>query len=197
MKKLVITLIAACLSLLVWAQEPEESSETTKDYTQIAQAGISLGYYGYGYSGTRTGFSLPLSVAYERYIKENISVGAFVGFVRYGYDYTYLNTTYKYSWTFFDVGGRASYHYLDLLNEIAELSIDTDKYDFYVSLLLGLEFRSYSSNDEFDIDYENQTEFIGGGIAGFRYHLSDQFSVFAEGGRGLFGYGTFGVSYRF
>jgi len=157
----------------------------------ILQVGTSFGYYGYGYVGSRTGFTLPLTASVEYGITENISVGPYLGFARWSYEYT----DYKYSWTFISLGGRGSFHYLPYFNEIFESDLDESKYDFYLTLIAGIELRNYSTT--YDTDrYDNDVNVIFGPVFGFKYYFNPSFSVFFEGGRGAFGYGNIGVSMK-
>jgi hypothetical protein len=177
------------------AQESDMESNYQRPYNQLLQGGFSFGYYGYGYVGTRTGFTLPLSVAYETYLGENFSGGGFLGYSSYRYEGF---SDYQYRWTFLDFGVRASYHYIPLLNEITDAEIDQEKWDFYVSLMLIFERRSFSSTDEYYQDYYNDGFHTSlGSVAGFRYKFSDALAVYFEGGRGSFGYGNLGVTLMF
>lgn len=201
-----ISIIAAALlfALAVTAQDTDSESNgengdqdqnsSFRGSTQLVQAGISLGYYGYGYLGSRTGFSLPISVAYERALKNNFSAGAFIGYASYKYKYL----DYKFGWTYLDFGGRISYHYLPLVNEFLDEDYDTDKFDLYISLMLIFESRTYSTNNDYLTgQYDNEFRTLLGTVAGFRYHFNDKFSVFFEGGRSTFGYATVGLTAYF
>jgi hypothetical protein len=64
--------------------------------------------------------------------------------------------------------------------------------------MLYLENRNYNASDDYYAGrYNNKTTGGLGSVAGFRYHLNDSWSLFFEGGRGTFGYGTFGVTAYF
>ena len=187
-----LLLLIFSLSGLAQSDLPETSF---RGNSQFLQPGISLGYYGYGYVGSRTGFSLPLSLVYEKNFGNNISGGGFIGYARYAYQGT---SDYKYSWTFLNFGARASYHYIPFLNDALDMDIDSEKYDFYLTLMLYFENRSFSSSDDFyQGRYDNESNAGLGSVAGFRYHLNNKWSLFFEGGRGTFGYGTFGVTAYF
>jgi hypothetical protein len=204
MKKVTLLTLAFIALLSFSALAQEESADEQQDtvptdlsYIQgdkILQGGISLGYYGYGYIGSRTGFTLPLSASFEYGVSKDISAGPFLGFARWSYDYL----DYSYSWTFTTVGVRGSFHYLPYLNEIMETEIDASKFDFYLTLLLGLEFRNYSTSYEDYTDrYDNDVNGVFGPLLGFKYYFNPTFSAFVEGGRGVFGYGKIGVSMKF
>jgi hypothetical protein len=79
-----------------------------------------------------------------------------------------------------------------------ETEIDPSKFDFYVTLLMGLEFRSYSTSYDTAVDqYDNDVNLIFGPVVGFKYYFNPTFSAFVEGGRGALGYGKIGVSMKF
>lgn len=192
MKKAGILLLIVFTAFTIKAQEKQMDAQNSGS---LLQAGISFGYYGYGYAGTRSGFSIPLSVSYEKYFSDYVSGGVFAGYAHYGYE-GYNN--YEYDWTFIDFGARASYHYIHFLNDALDMNIDTDKYDFYLAAMLIFESRSFNSTSDYYNDfYEDDFNVSLGTVAGFRYHLGDKFSLFFEAGRGTFGYGTFGVTTYF
>jgi hypothetical protein len=195
MNKIKILFLSAFLfftSSSFYAQD-DDGPSLTLDKTNIFQAGISFGHFGYGYLGSRS-FTIPLSVSYEKYFVDYISVGGFMGFARYSYDYGGGN----YAWTYFNIGPRGSYHYLEHLNEALDTDIDTEMFDFYVSLMFILEFGRYSSDyEDYTFGYDNDFGVHIGPVAGFRYKLSDSFALFFEGGRGTFGFGTLGASVHF
>jgi hypothetical protein len=174
------------------AQESGLESGYERPHQQLIQGGFSFGYYGYGYVGNRVGFSLPLTASYEMFVGENLSAGGFFGYSSYRYEGV---SDYRYRWTFLDFGARASYHYIPLLNELTDADIDQEKWDFYVSLMLIFERRSFNSSDQYYQDYyDNEFSTHLGTVAGFRYKFSNSLAIYFEGGRGTFGYGTLGVT---
>ncbi len=156
--------------------------------------GLSLGYYSYGYMGSRTMGMPPLSAYFETGVHDHITAGPFLGFARWSYRYASLN--YNYSWTFINAGVRGSFHLTGFMNEIFGTEIDEEKIDWYFTLLAGLEFRQYSDSGNTTLDYGNSTNFFLGPSAGVRYYITPPIAVFFEGGRGALGALTFGVSLR-
>ncbi len=192
---LVMTALALLFSVQTSAQESEEAGQYERPYSQLIQGGFSFGYYGYGYVGSRTGFTLPVSASYETFVADDISAGGFLGYSSYRYQ-GYSN--YEYKWSFLNFGVRGSYHYIPLLNELTDAEIDQSKWDFYISLMLIFERRSYSSSDDYYEDYyQDDFNMNLGSVAGFRYKFSDFLSLYFEGGRGSFGYGNLGVTLMF
>ena len=197
MKQPVLITSVLILILMAGKLPAQENDSITyqRDHDHLAQAGLSFGYFGSGYTGTRTGLTVPLSFSYETYFTDHISGGGFLGYASYKYEGVNDDT---YGWTFFDFGARASYHFIHLLNEHTEANIDPEKFDFYVTAMLIFETRSFSSDGGYYDDYyENDFNLIFGPVAGFRYKFSDRFSAYFEGGRGTFGFGTLGITMMF
>lgn len=156
---------------------------------KIFLAGISFGYYGYGIGGSRAVGIPPLTAALEFGIHENFSVGPYVGYA--SWDYGVFGSDFGFQ--LFSVGARGSFHYVPLLNEALDLNLDEEKLDFYITLLAGLEFQSYTG-ELGGLGYGNGSRFIFGPVLGFKYKFNDKFGVYFEGGRGAFGYGTLGLA---
>ncbi len=200
MKKLcTLTLLIASLALTAQAQNTVRVGDSGggglayNKGDKIFMAGISFGGYSYGYLGGRSVSIPPLTAALEFGVHENFSVGPYVGYASWNYDYTSFN----YSWNFLAVGVRGSFHYVPVLNEALDLSLDEEKFDFYVSLLVGMEFQTFSGDEFgglFGDAYGNNSRFRLGPVLGFKYKFNDKFGVYFEGGRGAFGYGTIGLA---
>lgn len=157
----------------------------------LVNAGLSLGYYGYGFAGSRSGFTVPVTISAEYGITEDISVGPYVGFARWRYDFLDDN----YSWRFLTIGGRGTYHLTSLLNEITDGDLDQAKLDLYGSLLLGAEIRSYNGPDLFPDEDDTDVVIRLGPVLGVRYYVNPRVGLYFEGGRGTFGYLNFGVTF--
>jgi hypothetical protein len=172
-----------------------QPNEFVRNHQNIFQGGASFGYWGYGFVGNRVGISVPLTIAYEKYFHDYVSAGGFLGYASYKYEDA---SNQRYGWTFVDFGARASFHYIHFLNEQLDMDIDAEKFDFYLTAMLIFESRSFTAEDTFYEDYYDSEFGINlGTVAGFRYKFNNNLSVYFEGGRGTFGYGTFGVSYFF
>ncbi|MFW5821526.1 MAG: hypothetical protein ACOCWA_09555 [Bacteroidota bacterium] len=197
MKKICVLSLVFVLSLFsvkLSAQEDQADKMSYKDQNLFG-VGISLGYYSYGYLGSRSIGIPPLSAYYETGIHDYITAGPFLGVARWSYRYS--TNDYRYSWTFINVGARGSFHITGFMNEILGLEIDEEKIDWYLTLLAGMEFRNYSSNTGFDENtYSNTSRFFIGPSTGVRYYLSDSFAIFAEGGYGALGAFTLGASFK-
>lgn len=190
-KTVIILLIVKGLSMSANAQ-----TSAYEKGEKVLNIGMSLGYYGYGYFGNRTGFTLPLNASLEYGITEEISAGPYIGYARWSYKYNNGFGDTKYSWTFMTVGARGSFHYTKILNELTDGDINEEKVDLYISLLLGAEVRTYKDDGGFNY-YDNDTVIRLGPNLGVRYLVSKNFGVYLEGGRGTFGWLNFGLAARF
>ena len=139
MKKLITMIMIMGLMGNVMAQESESLAYKKGD--NIIQAGITFGYYGYGFAGSRSLSVPPLTGSLELGIHEYVSVGPYLGFASWNYDWL---TYGDYSYNILSVGARGSFHYLPLLNEALDTEFDLEKLDFYITLLIGLEFQNFS-----------------------------------------------------
>ena len=135
----------------------------------LLNAGIGLGYY---YAG-----GVPLLLSGEFVVSDVISVGPYLGYTSYHYNYGFGG--YKYRYTFLDIGVRASYHFSKLFE------INNEKVDVYGGAFLGFLVSKYSG-DTFS-GYDNP---YGGGLrlgihAGARYFFSEKVAGYAELGYGI------------
>ncbi|MFW5757873.1 MAG: hypothetical protein ACOCUQ_03745 [Bacteroidota bacterium] len=195
-KKILSGILLCITTLLVYAQnEDETQKDETVDYTGkiLLNGGLSLGYYNYGFMGSRTISVPPINAFLEYGMHEFISTGFFAGYGRWTYDYL---SGSSYSWSFINAGARGSIHITRFFNDVFDQDIDEEKIDWYVSLLAGLEIRGYNSDLYPDL-YDNRTRGFLGPVSGVRYYLGNNFAIYLEGGRGALGYLTFGLSSKF
>ena len=165
---------------------------------KILQAGISFGTYNYGglglgWGGRSIGVP-PLNASFEYGFHEYLSAGPYLAYSTYSYNFS---NQYKYSYTNVAFGVRGSFHYLPLLNELADLDLDEERFDLYVTLMVG--GRTYNwSGDGFNGDgISNGFSPQFNSVLGARYKFSPAVGVYAELGRGALGYATLGVSLHF
>ena len=174
-----------------------KAQDLTRDYndSRILAAGISIGHYGYGFRGTRnTGF-FPVTAYYEMGVASRITAGPVISYARWDYRLSPGGSA-DFSWSFLTVGARGSYHLTQLLNDWFDANIDEVRWDFYGTLVAGLEFRSFNSRNS-NIDEDNQWFFFLGPVVGARYHLNERIGLFLEAGRGTLGVVTLGASAHF
>jgi hypothetical protein len=151
--------------------------------SNVVGVGIGLGSsYGTGYGGSS---DLGFNFQYERGMWDVggpgiISLGAYVAFKSYSYDY------FGYSWTSNAtvIGARSAYHFN---------GIKSDKFDVYAGLMLALRTFSYSDNIYYA---ENSSDVVFSGFIGGRYYFNENFGAFAELGNGI-SIMNIGIVYKF
>lgn len=104
----------------------------------------------------------------------NLGVGAIIGFSSYKWDYAFYDWGYKAS-NFF-LGGRGTYHFVDLV----------DKLDLYAAVTLGAEIYHYSYYGGYEHESNlGNVHLLDEFSAGARYYFSDNFAAVAELGYGI------------
>lgn len=154
------------LFLLLTGIVSSQAQEVTG--TKYLNVGLGIGTFNAG--------GIPIGASFEYGLKNNISVGGFFDYARYGRNYS----GYKWHYTFLYFGARASYH----ANEL--LGISNEKLDTYGGVSLGFRSVSYKDNSGYS-DYYNPygSSVVFGIHAGARYMLSEKVGGFAEVGYGI------------
>ena len=159
--------------------------------SNVIGAGIGLGSsYGSGYSyGSQTP---AINFQYERGIWNVggpgiISLGGYVAFKSYSYDYGYSSYNSKWNYTIFGV--RSAYHFN---------GIPSNKFDVYGGLMLGYRSISFSNNEPgYNYNYNyGGSDIILVGFIGGRYYFTENFAGFSELGNGI-AILSLGVTYKF
>jgi hypothetical protein len=200
-KKLKIGVVLTAL-LIGWLAPMKATAQDLQpvDYSQvsIAGGGISFGYYGYGFAGSRSIGIPPLTAFYEMGVHQNITAGPFISYARWDYRWGVAGSTWGYNWSFLTLGGRGTLHLTSLINEWFDTEIDVSRWDLYGTAILGLEFRRFSyTGTGFPGEYDNDWRLFLGPVLGARYYFSNNIGVYLEGGRGSLGAFTVGVSATF
>lgn len=158
-------------------------------------SGITLIPYGYGHIGDRNIDFPPLSIYLETGLHDNITAGPFLGYARY--NYADFDEPSIYSWSITSAGLRSSLHITRFLNNIFGFDVNENRTDWYVTLLLGMEYRRFSSADGAYADrYSNEFNLLFGPMGGVRYYLGNNFAFYLEAGRGNLGIIAAGISFR-
>ncbi len=189
MKKIVL-LTAAVLCVAFSAQAQESSGLSYEKGDNLFNAGFGLGYYNYGLGSGRTSSIPALEANLELGIHEYFGVGPYAGFASWNYNQGVSDRGYS----ILTVGGRGSFHYSKLLEELLDSDMNVEKLDLYVTLILGLEFRNYSG--DWNDSRNNSVGVFIGPILGARYYFSNNFGVYAEGGRGSLGFLKLGITLK-
>ena len=201
-KLLTLTLLAFSITFCTYAQNTVRvgggGDLAFNQGDKIVQVGLGLGRavgrygYGWGYSG----LGASLNGAFEIGVHEYFSVGPYVAFGRYNYGYSVAGFGREnYNLTAIAAGARGTFHYTPLFNEIFETSIDEEKIDLYISVLLGLEF--ISSNLTIEGSNVSEVGFDGGAVFGGRYKFNPRIAVFTELGYSGLSVWTIGASFHF
>ncbi|WP_114779210.1 hypothetical protein [Botryobacter ruber] len=168
MKKLFLSLLGVTA---LFSVSQAQDQTTAKD--KYLNAGVGLAAY--------TAGGVPVGASFEIGIKENISVGGFVDYARYGY----RSGGYKWNYNFLYFGARGSYHLSDVLAAL-ELGNGNSKFDPYGGLSVGLRTVSYNDNTGSDISYNHYGNGMFVGFhAGTRYFFTEKIGGFAEVGYGV------------
>lgn len=156
--------------------------------------GISLGLigYGFGYYGSAS-FTIPVTVNVSYGITDMFSVGAYAGYMSRSYGVTGFESRL----TVLSFGAQGAFHASAFLNEELDLDINAEKVDLYAKVILGLEPRFWTNEDGTTSPYySDRVRGRFGPVLGVRYLFKPNLGVYAEGGRGTFGYLTVGLSFR-
>lgn len=129
---------------------------------------VNLGI-GAGYSAAPT-----FAANAEFFIDDAISIGPYLGI---GGERDNFGAGYHVNYTYFNLGGRASYHFSKWLN------LRTNKLDLYGGGVLGYAFVHESDNYNSNYDYHSSQATVSI-VAGGRWYFSQKFGVNAEFGTG-------------
>ncbi|PTB93596.1 hypothetical protein C9994_12890, partial [Marivirga lumbricoides] len=173
-KHLYLTIAAILLAFNIQAQENGQLVYQKGD--NILNAGFGIGYYNYGYFGSRSSSFPALTANYEIGFHKYFGVGPYVGYKSWNYKYA----GGSYGFSLLSVGGRGSFHYSSLLNEALDMDIDDKKLDLYVVLIAGLEFQNYTGDYGAYFDNDTDVVFRLGPSLGARYYFNNNIGVFAE-----------------
>ncbi len=144
---------------------------------------------------------IPLSISYEHGIHDYVGFGAFLGYARWEYEFERGPPPDKerveYDLNVVSFGVKGTFHYLQLMTDEGDFSIDSSKWDFYTSLFLGYDLRTLKDHDH-DSDLEEDSEWVSNAAIqfGFRYYPSSNFGIFVEGGRGIMGVMRVGGTFK-
>lgn len=187
------------------AQDENNSSSVVKETSNSAafekgdltlNAGFSFGLigYGFGYYGSRS-FSVPITANVNYGISDEFSVGGYIGY----YGVSYGPSDSRYRLTNFSFGAQGTFHATPFMNEALDFDLDETKIDYYARLILGFEtFRWTYNGKTFNDEYYSDTDgrVIFGPVIGVRYMFKPNIGVYAEGGRGAYGWLTLGASFK-
>lgn len=165
----------------------------------LVSPGVSFGLIGYNIAGNwagynRTGSLIPVSLSVEKGITDLISAGPYIGYYNWGWKDNNSNFYSRGAYT--SIGARVSFHLSQVLNDELDMGIDASKWDFYGSVIAGLELQSFSDNILGTESTNTRVRIVVGPVLGIRYKIAPSLGLFLEGGRGSFGVGHFGLTFQ-
>ena len=146
---------------------------------------LNLGI-GPGLAGIYGTMDVPaISLGFQAGVHEKISVGGIVGYSSSSYG----EADYTWTYTYFFIGARGEYHFVDL---------DVKDLDLYAGLTLGYNIVSVSEPTGYSnyFNYSAGTSYLLYGFhVGGKYFFTDRIGAFLELGYGV-GYITVGVTFK-
>jgi hypothetical protein len=142
---------------------------------------LGLGFNSYFNGG------LPLHGSFEVGVTDEISVGASFDYLTYRYRLGGINYGYNSMY----IGGRASYHFSELLD------LNTPEFDLYGGVALGIRTFGWRGDAVNGLGNMYDNGIYYGLFAGGRYYFEKKIGVFGELGVGYSGNARAGVSFRF
>ena len=192
MKRISILVVLFALAISLGAQEAVTKSAEYPTVFQpgekIVQAGLGFGMMGlYGdIVIPPISFSVDIAKEIEGF---PVSFGGLIGIAKSEYDWSYAYyDDYKWTYTYFVIGGRAAYH----------LKLDSPKIDPYGGIMLGYNIVSFKEPANWNSSYGysgGDSYLMYGFYGGARYFFNPKMAVYAELGYG-FGYFNLGISYK-
>lgn len=179
--------VIAFLFVLTFPVHAQENQSFSRGDV-LVNTGFSFAYYQYGLNYQRTLKILPTTASLEFALSDAFSVGPYVGFASWNY--------IQYELNFISLGGRLSWHFAPALTQwIPDLNLA--RWDIYLTGIVGVEIRAISEYNSLVSEAENKNKIIFGPTLGIKYLFNSTTGIFAEGGRGTFGYGTMGIAFKF
>lgn len=159
---------------------------------------LSLGtqhwMYIYPKFGKVTGFPILLSGDYS--MDAHLTFGLYAGYYRPQYNEPYGSDRYSSYLKSYVGGVKLSFHFTDLFNNAFHEVLNLRKWDLYASLSAGIVHYTWAVDPKYQEyrDFTPVTFPMLGLVVGARYLVLPKLAVFAEAGRGVFGYVGFGVA---
>ncbi|MCT4616321.1 MAG: hypothetical protein N4A49_15810 [Marinifilaceae bacterium] len=192
MKKLLFALSLLISASTVFAQKNDIRVGLSASFAKY-------GYLDHGYTGASTTNFPGLTFQAEKYIQDNISIGAYIGYTAQSFDYHFGINESKYR--YFRIGGIFNYDLNDIMDE-AGISLPSEL-TIYASVKAGLNFRSYKYTHHSDpstgagkVESKSNDLIVSlGPSIGARYHFVENVAAFTELGWGNAGFFTLGISF--
>jgi hypothetical protein len=138
----------------------------------------------------------PLTLNAEFGLSPEFAIGPYIGYFGRNYEGPGFNDRFGV----YSFGARGTYHAVNLINDLFYTNINEERVDIYATFILGYELYRWNYNNP---ALDNSSTVSGGGLVfgpvlGVRYYMGkkQKLGVFAEGGRGAFGFATAGLTAR-
>lgn len=199
---------SALITLLTLFAFQTSAQSTHEKGDFLLNPSVTLGWYDYGYGLNSVSLVPPVGLNFEYHVLGVLGLGLegiYMSRKFEDFNPTAFTNTYEYNYKAISI--RASFHYLDLLREWFpdELSSENlDKLDLYVTASSGYQWinskRTWRDGILTGDPHEEklfESSYINNFAAGVRYYASNNFGVFAEGGRNAFGWIKIGATLKF
>lgn len=147
----------------------------------VAAAAVYLGGIA-GYYGSTS--VPPLTASLDYFINDKITVGGLFGFAQSSYDFGYLTSDYKWTYTYYALLARGMYHFHEVIPDLP--------FDPYAGLALGYNVVTVSGTNT---SSASGSYLLFGVTAGARYWFTPKLAGQLELGYGL-GIISLGLAYR-
>lgn len=208
MKRLKRAVTLFCLLALPFSGFSQ--TKTIEKGNFLLNPSVTLGWYDYGYGHDPVNILPPVGLNFEIATSDYLSFGleADYGFRRYR-DYGFLigtSTGNEYEYTYKALSFRGSFHYMDWFKDILSDqlgSLNDINLDLYVGASLGvMTTESNQKWNDLSTSQKHERKSFSSGIRygyifGARYYFSNNFGVFAEGGRNNLGWLRAGLTLKF
>ena len=195
MKKLfILAFVCTVLSAPLFAQNTVRVETGDFTYNQgdnLLNVGLGLGATG-GFYGS-LGFGVSLLGSYEFGFHRYISVGPYVGFASYNYDYFGYSNSSVTSLAF---GAKGSLHVIPFIAEVFDASWNPEKVDLYVAVYTGVRIRNNRYETVGGDFNDSDVDLSFGTVPGIRYMFKENIGVFGELGYGPLSVFTVGVNFE-
>lgn len=150
--------------------------------------------YAYPKFGSISG--LPIQAAVDHSFDDHWTIGVYAGYYNPTYNEPFGSDRYDSHLKSYVAGLKLSFHFADVFNEAFHEVLNLQRWDFYTSLSAGVVHYKWEVDHKYLAyrDFTPVTFPSVGLVLGTRFLILPRFAVFAEVGKGVFGYVGFGLA---